>query len=114
LLKRNTSLGLWLTLLLQNRVAFLFFSFPFFFWKKPGSFIDEHQTPQSGPWAGQDPSPGLVLLLGPGGCKLLLQFLIHLLELFQSTCGQDQLVLFHGQATEAGGSGARVLVLVVV
>lgn len=25
------------------------------------------------------------------------------------TCGQDQLVLFHGQATEAGVSGARVL-----
>lgn len=27
-----------------------------------------------------------------------------------STCGQDQLVLFHGQATEARVSGARVLV----
>lgn len=25
------------------------------------------------------------------------------------TCGQDQLVFFHGQATEAGFSGARVL-----
>lgn len=25
------------------------------------------------------------------------------------TCGQDELVLFHGQATEAGVSGARVL-----
>lgn len=81
--------------------------------EKPGSFIDEYQTPRSGPWAGQDPSPGLVLLLRPGGRKLLLQFLphalIHLLELFQSVCGQDQLVLFHGQATEAGVSGARVL-----
>jgi hypothetical protein len=59
-------------------------------WEKPGSFIDEYQTPRSGPWAGQDPSPGLVLLLRPGGRKLLLQFLphalIHLLELFQSVC----------------------------
>lgn len=27
-----------------------------------------------------------------------------------NTCGQDQLVLFHGQATEARVSGARVLV----
>lgn len=25
------------------------------------------------------------------------------------TCGQDHLVFFHGQATEAGVSGARVL-----
>ena len=28
-----------------------------------------------------------------------------------NTCGQDQLVLFHGQATEARVSGARVLVI---
>lgn len=56
-----------------------------------GQFIDRHQkTARSGPWAGQHPSPGSVLLLGPCGRKLLLQFpphtLIHLLKLLQSVC----------------------------
>lgn len=64
-------------------------------WEKPGRFIAERpKVPRSGPWAGQHPSPGFMLLLRPRGRKLLLQFLphalIHLLELFQSVCaGRD-------------------------
>lgn len=58
-----------------------------------------------------------MLLLGLPGDKLL-PFLphafIHLLKLVQHICGQDQFVLFQGQATEACGSGVRVLVFAVV
>lgn len=55
-----------------------------------------------------------MLLLRTPGAKSLLQFLpyafIYILKLFHGVCGQDQLVLFHGESAEARVSGARVLV----
>lgn len=59
-----------------------------------------------------------MLLLRTPGAKFLLQFLpyafIYILKLFHGVCGQDQLVLFHGESAEARVSGARVLMFVIV